>query len=208
MPLQVKASPVNHDDIKSINYCAETIQQRFGDVFPPEQRNDLNFFSKRVHQLMQTGIFFIVYLPALTKRGPIPIGLFQINPTIISGSPNAKAAVLRNVCLDKEIWGQGLGTSLLLEVLRIASEMDLNYLIGHVFKTGLIGTLYKLAEPISGRIANSNYLGISTELLLFNVTKFKEFGLQSGLSQFGLYRRRRHSSPNIELQPKRLMSKL
>ena len=58
---------------------------------------------------------------------------------------------------------EGFGTSLLLEVLRIASEMDLNYLIGHVFKTGLIGTLYKLAEPISGRIANSNYLGISTE---------------------------------------------
>ena len=192
-PLQVKASPVFEHDIKSINYCVSAIQKRFGDVFP-EEKNNRTFFLNRVEKLMKAGVFFIVYLPALTKRGAIPVGLFQIDRTQIACLPQKKAAILRNVCIDKEIWGQSLGTSLLLAVFRIACEMQLDYLIGHIFKFTLIGTFYKLAHPISGRIANTNYLGIPVEPMIFNVREFKEIMNNMGLQHLGLLKKRRRHS--------------
>jgi hypothetical protein len=196
-PLQVKAIPVGTDDSKLIDYCAKTLQEHFGYVFPKKRRH-LDFFLARAKKLMKTGTFFIIYLPALTKRGDIPIGLFQIEPAQIACFPEAKSVVLKNVCTKKEIWGQGLGTSLLMEVLRIASEKEFDYLIGHVLKFSLIGTFYKMAHPISGRIANSNYLGISTEPLIFDIKANSQSG---SLQQFWLYKKRRRHSFSGSIQP-------
>jgi len=197
--VEIIVSPVDSkDDKENISYCANLIQQSFGNMFANHEREDINFFKERVRKKIENGsIFYVLSLPGLLAgKKNMPIGIFELAPIKLltpHGRELGEAAFLKNVCIDKPIQGQGFGKNLLQEVDRIARQKQFPFILSYVAKLNLLGSFYKNGQRISGLMANTFYLGQDIEPIISAVD------LDSKPSPSGIYQRRRHSfSGNME----------